>query len=44
MATAVEAGSEPRTPTPTGLAVTSLLGAIYVVAAIAGVFYAVPSI
>lgn len=43
MATAVETGSEPRTPSPTlSLPIASLLGAIYVVAAIAAVFYAVP--
>ncbi len=44
MATAVEPGSEPRTPlrTPVSLPIASLLGAIYVVAAIACVFYAVP--
>ena len=46
MATAVETGSEPRTPSPPmSLPVASLLGAVYVVAAaIAGVFYAVPTI
>jgi preprotein translocase SecE subunit len=44
MATAVEHGSEPRTPTPpASLPVASLFGAIYVVAAIAVVFYAVPA-
>ena len=43
MATAVEPGSEPRTPTPpASLALASLLGAVYVVAAIAVAFYAVP--
>jgi len=43
MATAVEP-SEPRTPTsPLGLPIASLLGAIYVAAAIAVVFYAVPA-
>ena len=37
MATAVEPGSEPRTPSPPmSLPVASLLGAVYVVAAIAG--------
>jgi preprotein translocase SecE subunit len=44
MATAVETGSEPRTPSPTSLPIASLLGAIYVVAALAVVFYAIPSI
>jgi preprotein translocase SecE subunit len=44
MATAVETGSEPRTPSPPmSLPVASLLGSVYVVAAIAGVFYAVPT-
>jgi preprotein translocase SecE subunit len=44
MATAVEPNSESRTPTsPASLPVASLLGAIYVVAAIAVVFYAVPA-
>ncbi len=44
MATAVEP-SEPRTPTtPLGLPIASLLGAIYVAAAIAAVFYAVPAL
>jgi preprotein translocase SecE subunit len=44
MATAVETGSEPRTPSPPmSLPIASLLGAVYVVAAIAGVFYAVPT-
>jgi preprotein translocase SecE subunit len=43
MATAVETGSEPRTPSPPlSLPIASLLGAIYVLAAIAAVFYAVP--
>jgi preprotein translocase SecE subunit len=42
MATAVEPGSEPRTPTPLGLPVSSLLGAIYVVAVIAIVLYGMP--
>lgn len=43
MATAVEPGSEPRTPTPpASLPLASLIGAVYVVAAIAVVFYAVP--
>lgn len=43
MATAVETGSEPRTPSPPmSLPIASLLGAIYVIAAIAAVFYAVP--
>jgi preprotein translocase SecE subunit len=45
MATAIETGSEPRTPSPPmSLPVASLLGAVYVAAAIAGVFYAVPTI
>lgn len=45
MATAVEPGSEPRTPTPPlGLPLASILGAVYVVAAIAVVFYAVPAV
>ena len=45
MATAVETGSEPRTPSPPmSLPIASLLGAVYVVAAVAGVFYAVPTI
>ncbi len=44
MATAVEPGSEPRTPSaPAGLPIASLLGAVYVVASIAAVFYAVPA-
>jgi preprotein translocase SecE subunit len=44
MATAVEP-SEPRTPTtPLGLPIISLFGAIYVIAAIAAVFYAVPAV
>jgi preprotein translocase SecE subunit len=44
MATAVETGSE-RTPSPPmSLPIASLLGAVYVVAAVAGVFYAVPTI
>ena len=35
MATAVEPGSEPRTPTPPmGLPLASLLGAVYVAAAV----------
>jgi preprotein translocase SecE subunit len=45
MATAVETGSEPRAPSPPmSLPIASLLGAVYVTAAVAGVFYAVPSI
>jgi preprotein translocase SecE subunit len=45
MATAVETGSEHRTPSPPmNLPVASLLGAVYVAAAIAGVFYAVPTL
>ena len=45
MATAVETGSEPRTPSPPmSLPIASLLGAVYVVAALAVVFYAVPTI
>jgi preprotein translocase SecE subunit len=45
MATAVETGSEPRTPSPPmSLPIASLLGAVYVVAAIAVVFYAVPAV
>lgn len=44
MATALETGSEPRTPTPpASLPVASLFGALYVVAALAVVFYAVPA-
>jgi len=45
MATAVETGSEPRTPSPPmSLPIASLLGAIYVVAALAVVLYAIPSV
>jgi preprotein translocase SecE subunit len=45
MATAVETGSEPRAPSPPmSLPIASLLGAVYVTAAVAGVFYAVPSV
>ena len=44
MATAVETGSEPRTPSaPMSLPIASLIGSVYVVAAVAGVFYAVPT-
>lgn len=44
MATAVEHGSEPRTPPspPLSLPVSSLLGAVYVIGAIALVLYGVP--
>lgn len=42
MATAVEQGSAPPTPTPLSLPVASLLGAIYFVAAVAIVLYAFP--
>src|SRR5262249_53736522 len=43
MATAVEPSSEPQTPgAAMSLPVASLIGAIYVVAALAVVFYAVP--
>lgn len=45
MATAIEPGSQPQTPaTPLGLPIASLLGAIYVFASIAAVFYAVPAL
>jgi preprotein translocase SecE subunit len=45
MATAVEPGSEPRTPSaPSSLQVASLLGAIYIIAMLAIVFYALPSL
>ena len=45
MATAVETGSESRTPSPPmSLPIASLLGAVYVAAAVAGVFYAVPTV
>jgi preprotein translocase SecE subunit len=45
MATAIEPGSQPQTPaTPLGLPIASLLGAIYVFATIAVVFYAVPAV
>jgi preprotein translocase SecE subunit len=44
MATAVEPGSQPRTPSaPMSLLPASLFGAVYVVASIAVVFYAVPA-
>lgn len=44
MATAVEPGSEPRTPTsPASLALVSFLGAVYVVAVFAAVVYAFPA-
>jgi preprotein translocase SecE subunit len=44
MATAVEPGFEPRTPSaPMALPLASLLGAVYVVATIAVVFFAVPA-
>jgi preprotein translocase SecE subunit len=44
MATAVEPGSEPRTPTsPASLALVALLGAVYVVAVFAVVLYAFPA-
>jgi len=43
MATAVETSSQPRTPSaPAGLLTASLLGAVYVLAALAVVLYAVP--
>jgi preprotein translocase SecE subunit len=43
MATAVETGSEPRTPSrPISLPAASFLGAVYVFATLAVVFYAVP--
>jgi preprotein translocase SecE subunit len=43
MATAVEHGSEPRTPaTPVSLPISSLIGAIYVAAMIAVVLYLIP--
>lgn len=42
MATAVESGSAPQTPTQLSLPIVSLLGAIYVVAVIAIVLYAFP--
>jgi preprotein translocase SecE subunit len=45
MATAVETSSQPRTPsTPAHLLVASLVGAVYVLAALAVVFFAVPSL
>ncbi|WP_439629850.1 preprotein translocase subunit SecE [Gemmata sp.] len=45
MATAVEPGSQPQTPTPSlGLPVASLIGAAYVAAAIAVAFYVVPAV
>jgi preprotein translocase SecE subunit len=44
MATAVEPGSQPRTPgAPAALPLASLIGAVYVVAAVAAVFFAVPA-
>ncbi len=44
MATAVEPGSEPRTPNPpAGLPFVSLLGAVYVVASVAIAFYLAPA-
>jgi preprotein translocase SecE subunit len=44
MATAVETSSEPRVPSrPANLALAGLVGAVYVVAALAVVFYAVPA-
>ena len=44
MATAVEPGSQPRTPSvPVGLPLASVLGAIYVVASIAITFYLAPA-
>jgi preprotein translocase SecE subunit len=42
MATAVQPGSEPQTPTPLSLPVSSLLGAIYVAAVVAIVLYGLP--
>lgn len=43
MATAVETGSEPRTPSPTmNLPIASLLGSVYVGAALAIIFFALP--
>jgi preprotein translocase SecE subunit len=43
MATAVEPSSQPRTPNPQAkLALASLLGAVYVVMALAVAFYAIP--
>lgn len=43
MATAVETGSEPRTPSPPmNLPIASLLGSVYVVAALAIIFFALP--
>ena len=45
MATAVETGSEHRTPSPPmSLPIASLLGAIYVSAALAVIFYALPRV
>ena len=45
MATAVEPGSQPQTPTTSfGLPVASLIGAAYVAFAVAVAFYVVPSI
>ncbi|MBX9580093.1 MAG: preprotein translocase subunit SecE [Gemmataceae bacterium] len=45
MATAVETSSEPRVPSrPTNLALAGLVGAVYVAAAVAVVFYAVPAL
>ncbi|MDB5308019.1 MAG: preprotein translocase subunit SecE [Gemmataceae bacterium] len=45
MATAVDTSSQSRTPTPpTSLLTASLVGAVYVLAALAVVFYAVPAL
>jgi len=44
MATAIEPSSQPQASSPPGLLTASLLGAIYVLASIAVVFYAVPAL
>ena len=45
MATAVEPGSQPQTPSaPMSLPLASLIGAVYIVAAIAIVLFAIPNV
>ena len=45
MATAVETSSQPRTPnSPANLLLASLIGAVYILAALAVVFFAVPAL
>lgn len=44
MATAVEPSSQSQAPSPPGLLTASLLGAVYVLAAVAVVLYAVPAL